>query len=337
MPWSSADGDGPWSDGMAFVVTLPSDVPGKATLISPSGTFSNSTRPDFKWNAVSESTWYYLWVEDNIGQRIQLWYTSAEAGCAAGTGTCGAWPFTRLDSGAALAPGSARWWVQTWNEKGYGPWSDPQEFNMGVSNVGFTKFFGGIGTTCNEAQMGWIYDAGCWVMRYLPHSPDFCAGLVTEGIPGQWSTLTYDANFADLDFQAVMTRKGEDFAANALYVRASGILMSNRDTWSGMPSNYLSLQYTRDGRVAVMKRVGGADEVPLLPWTDSPAVNKGDASNTVRVKARGSDFEFSINGNLIWKGNDWYLGAGRVGMGMWTQNGGSANGFTLGSAVLTVP
>jgi hypothetical protein len=86
-----------------------------------------------------------------------------------------------------------------------------------------------------------------------------------------------------------------------------------------------------------MKRVGGADEVPLLPWTDSPAVNKGDASNTVRVKARGSDFEFSINGNLIWKGNDWYLGAGRVGMGMWTQNGGSANGFTLGSAVLTVP
>ena len=35
------------------------DIPGKATLLSPSGNISTST-PAYSWNAVSSATWYQL-------------------------------------------------------------------------------------------------------------------------------------------------------------------------------------------------------------------------------------------------------------------------------------
>ena len=100
-----------------------SNIPGKATLVSPSGTIATNT-PTYTWNAVPLATWYYLWVNDsaNASGKITQWYTATQAGCAAGTGTCS------VTSTTTLANGAAQWWIQTWNDSGYGPWSDGMPF-----------------------------------------------------------------------------------------------------------------------------------------------------------------------------------------------------------------
>jgi hypothetical protein len=111
--WNEA-GYGPWSDGMSFTPT----PPGKATLVSPATTATNT--PTYTWNEVPGSTWYYLWVDGPSGTVIQQWYTSVESNCN-GT-TCSVTP------SITLAAGSHIWWVQTWNDAGYGPWSDGRDF-----------------------------------------------------------------------------------------------------------------------------------------------------------------------------------------------------------------
>jgi hypothetical protein len=98
-------------------------VPGKATLVSPMGTISEDT-PTYTWNAVSDSTWYYLWVKDSTGTPIKTWYTASGAGCGGGSGLCSITPTT------ALALGSCTWWIQTWNSDGNGPWSDSLSFTV---------------------------------------------------------------------------------------------------------------------------------------------------------------------------------------------------------------
>jgi hypothetical protein len=109
---------------------------GKATLVSPSGTIDTAT-PAYTWNADAHSSWYYLWVNDSTGNRIQKWYKAADAGCSSGAGTCSVTP------DIALAPGSGKWWVDTWNTNGSGPWSSEMtvtvtlaEFNQNYKNPG---------------------------------------------------------------------------------------------------------------------------------------------------------------------------------------------------------
>jgi hypothetical protein len=94
---------------------------GKATLISPLGTITTNI-PPYTWNAVPDVTWYCLWVDDSTGNRINQWYSAVQVGCSSGAGTC------TVSPGTALAAGSARWWVRTWNTNGYGPWSDGMAF-----------------------------------------------------------------------------------------------------------------------------------------------------------------------------------------------------------------
>jgi hypothetical protein len=118
MTWING-AEGPWSPGMAFAVTPPP----AATLISPSGTIT-ATKPTYTWNAVQDSTWYYLWVDDSTGTRIQRWYRAKEAGCESGTGTCSVTPSTEL------AVGAAKWWIQTYSPAGYGPWSKAGSFQV---------------------------------------------------------------------------------------------------------------------------------------------------------------------------------------------------------------
>jgi hypothetical protein len=98
--------------------------PAAATLIAPNGLISTNI-PTYTWNGVSGSTWYYLWVNDATGNRIAKWYSATEAGCLSATGTCSVIP------AVALAEGEARWWVQTYNGTGYGPWSSSLPFTIG--------------------------------------------------------------------------------------------------------------------------------------------------------------------------------------------------------------
>jgi len=96
-------------------------VPGAATLVSPSGKITAIT-PAYTWNAESNSTWYYLWIDDVTGNKITQWHTADQAGCAGGTGQCTVTP------NIELAEGNGTWWILTWNDSGYGPWSTGMDF-----------------------------------------------------------------------------------------------------------------------------------------------------------------------------------------------------------------
>lgn len=124
--WNSF-GDGPWSNGKSFNVDA-SGTPPAATLQYPTGTISETT-PEYYWDAVPGATWYYLWVNDSTGNRIKQWYTSSQAGCASGNGVC------TVSPGTALADGNGTWWVQTWNNAGYGPWSSGKLFTVTPSGI----------------------------------------------------------------------------------------------------------------------------------------------------------------------------------------------------------
>nr|CAA6829073.1 MAG: Type IV fimbrial biogenesis protein PilY1 [uncultured Thiotrichaceae bacterium] len=124
----NTSGYGPWSSGKTFDLTTTS-VPGKATLVTPSGSITDST-PTYTWNAVSGTTWYYLWVKDSSsGSKIKTWYTASAAGCSAGTGTCSVTPSDSLEAGAGT------WWIQTYNTSGYGPWSSGKMFDLTATSV----------------------------------------------------------------------------------------------------------------------------------------------------------------------------------------------------------
>jgi hypothetical protein len=117
--WNSA-GYGPWSSGLSFNVTPPS-LPGAATLVSPN-TNTNDSTPTYTWNAVSGATWYFLWVNGPSGTPLLKQWFQASTACT--VGTCSATPATSHSSG------THRWWVQTWNSAGYGPWSSGLTFQV---------------------------------------------------------------------------------------------------------------------------------------------------------------------------------------------------------------
>ena len=114
----------------AFIGNMAAEPPPTAaTLVSPSGT-ANTAAPTYVWNAVENASYYQLWVNDSSADgRILKWFTSAEANCASGTGTCSVTPST------ALAQGACRWWILTWNDSGYGPWSAPLDFTAVLNQV----------------------------------------------------------------------------------------------------------------------------------------------------------------------------------------------------------
>ncbi len=106
---------GPWSAAVTFTVMGPP----AATLVSPSGTVSTAT-PTYTWNATANANWYQLWVNDSAGNtRLNHWYRAC-AVCK-GTGTCSITPGTPL-------AGTAKWWVQTYGQGQYGPWSSAATF-----------------------------------------------------------------------------------------------------------------------------------------------------------------------------------------------------------------
>ncbi|MEE9321472.1 MAG: CAP domain-containing protein [Granulosicoccus sp.] len=120
----NAEGVGPWSDALVFKV---GNAPIAATLLAPSGNIMDTT-PAYSWNAVPGATWYYLWVQDSGGIKVQTWYTAAQAGCAGGAGTCSVTPAVTLNFG------NAKYWIKTWNSIGTGPWSVVGNFIVSFAN-----------------------------------------------------------------------------------------------------------------------------------------------------------------------------------------------------------
>jgi len=122
--WNSF-GSGPWSTVEKFSVVPPE--PPAATLLTPEGNIA-VTQPTFSWNAVPTATWYYLWVSDSIGIPVRTWFRAADVGCASGTGVCSTTPTQSI-------AGNSTWWIRTWNNGGYGPWSSSKSFTPAVATI----------------------------------------------------------------------------------------------------------------------------------------------------------------------------------------------------------
>ncbi len=97
--------------------------PPAGTPVSASGSIATPT-PTYTWDAVLGVTMYCLKVDDSTGTKVQQCYTPAQAGCPDNTGTCSVTP------SIALAAGAGRWWIDTYNLGGYGPWSAPVDFSV---------------------------------------------------------------------------------------------------------------------------------------------------------------------------------------------------------------
>ena len=162
-------GNGPWSSSKSFTVTLP----GAATLVSPFRLiFTN--KPTYTWNAVPNTTKYYLWVDDSTGNKIQRWYTAADAGCPSGTGTCSVTPST------LLVPGACNWKIQTKNDAGDGPWSSAKNFRVSPPGVATLVSPSGSITT-NKPIYTW---------NAVPNATKYCLKVndLTGTVIEQWYT-----------------------------------------------------------------------------------------------------------------------------------------------------
>jgi hypothetical protein len=114
----SGNGYGPWSNSMSFTQAA-SNLPGQATLISPSGSISTRT-PTYTWRQEGPATWYYLWVNNPSGTRVVGTWVAESSACNGST--CSYTP------SVTLGAGTHRWWIQTWNSYGFGPWSNYLDF-----------------------------------------------------------------------------------------------------------------------------------------------------------------------------------------------------------------
>jgi hypothetical protein len=120
------------SGSATVTATFTQNLPGAATLVSPTGT--TTTTPTYWWNAVSNAAQYYLWVNDSTGNVIKTWYTAAQAGCASGSGSASS--TCSITPSATLATGSGTWWVMASNSNGAGPWSTGMAFTVSIAPPG---------------------------------------------------------------------------------------------------------------------------------------------------------------------------------------------------------
>lgn len=104
------------SPGAAPIASVPLDPIPVTAGVPPN--------PTFLFRYVASASDYQVWVAASpSGAYIDsAWFSMLEANCAAGV-VCA----VQLE-GLYLAPGAYRWWVQTSNPNGLGPWSVPMTF-----------------------------------------------------------------------------------------------------------------------------------------------------------------------------------------------------------------
>ena len=201
-------------------------APGEATLLSTSGSI-NDTTPTYIWYAVSGATWYFLWVDDSAGNRIKTWYTAAQAGCASGTGVCSVTPSTELTEG------SCKWWIQTWNADGVGPWSSSLSFTVetGVQNVQYLGEF--VFELHQTADAAGTVDVTFFTRLGITHigGPYYMLQTITE-IPGD-NPHTSSGSGVMVEDELVITLSGSQKNTGTLL--DSGIMHARLDssTWTG--------------------------------------------------------------------------------------------------------
>ncbi|MDD1748934.1 MAG: hypothetical protein LUO89_03565 [Methanothrix sp.] len=109
------------SQKMDFTVCTSSSFPGKATLVSPKSTISTKN-PTFVWKPVTGCTQYCLKVANAKNQNEPIFEERYDVEESLSEQGCSITPVLDLD------PGNYRWWIQTINCKGDGPWSNYMSF-----------------------------------------------------------------------------------------------------------------------------------------------------------------------------------------------------------------
>jgi len=119
----NVDGYGPWSSGTDF--TILAMQPGVLGLVSPTGGVAMATGSiNYQWTPDERATWYQLWSGRNGRGFYGKWYASDAI----------------VSGSTATAPipnhgwGDYGWWVRGWGPDGYGKWSGPGEFVVGVAD-----------------------------------------------------------------------------------------------------------------------------------------------------------------------------------------------------------
>ena len=133
----SVDGLGLWSIPATYAMaTMPS--PGAVELLAPANNANVLARqPEFTWTASSpEASWYEVYVVRNLTKYLDQWVAGTThlvpTGLPEGT-------YTRVpDPGSlvvtnGLPGGMYTWWVRSWSEAGYGPWSGTGSFTMAAT------------------------------------------------------------------------------------------------------------------------------------------------------------------------------------------------------------
>jgi hypothetical protein len=293
--WNEA-GYGPWSTGLDFSVALPAP-PGAAALVSPSGSITNPL-PGYTWDQVIDASWYYLWVSKvNADGSLTTIHTKWYDSTVCGVDTCSVTP-----AEIALGDGNYRWWVQTWNDGGYGPWSSPLELSVSIS--GFDSQF-------NGSAEGWEQHSGSWNLSVF-------GDYWSSGLTGDWASTSYNTGYSTLDYQASLLRTGGKYSDACLVVRGTVAPLTADYDWD----RGYSFCYTVAGVYTVWVSAGGSTRTVLQDWTSSPSINIGQGAwNDVRVVANGSNLYLYFNGTLVWSGVDSTLTSGRVGLKFWNQTG----------------
>jgi hypothetical protein len=129
LPWNAV-GDGPWSASLTFTVNTsycppqPTEVPGAATLITPSWCTTETT-PTLTWEETANASQYKVFLRTSGGTTVlNQWYSWFAVNCDGSTCSM---------TTPALAEDDYLWWVLTASDYGSGPWSSPLNFEVAAS------------------------------------------------------------------------------------------------------------------------------------------------------------------------------------------------------------
>jgi peptidyl-Asp metalloendopeptidase len=154
----------------------------------------------------------------------------------------------------------------------------------------------------NGSAPGWQPRSGRWWI-------DGGQYYTTDGLATAWSSSSYEADLADLDYQVLLSRVGCDDCPHGILVRGSPAPLGSAYRWNSGYGFYIR----RDGQYAVFRYDGGVSSV-LQNYTPSPAILTGGSWNLLRIVASGPSLTFYVNGTPVWSGTDGLYPRGRVGL-----------------------
>ncbi len=178
--------------------------------------------------------------------------------------------------------------------------------NLYLDDISFQSLGQGFNSQFTTDAYGWQQHVGDWYL-YLDSG-----WYYTHGVSDISSSVSYTEYYANFDYQVRMWRFGGDYFANRIIIRGNPDPLQPDGHWH----SELIFQYDRNGAFSVFREINGV-VTALQDWTSSSAINTGDAWNTLRVIADGSNLYYYINGTLVWVGADTSLTYGRVGIGMY--------------------